>query len=43
MSPKVMLMGRAGRAFLKSVRNTSVRHSPIRMATKQARVVFQSP
>ena len=36
-------MGRAGRARLKSARKTRVRQSPMRMATKQARVVFQSP
>ena len=42
-SPKAMEMGRAGSAFLKMARSKSVKHSPIKMATKQAKVVFQSP
>ena len=43
MSPNAMLMGRAGSAFLKMARSSSVKQRPIKMATKQARVVFQSP
>ena len=35
--------GSAGRARLKIAKNISVRQRPIRMATKHARVVFQSP
>ena len=36
-------MGRAGSARLKRAKKTRVRQRPMRMATKQARVVFQSP
>ena len=43
MSPKAMEIGRAGKARLNRARQTRVRQSPMRMATKQARVVFQSP
>ena len=35
--------GRAGSARLKMARNMRVRQRPIKMATKQANVVFQSP
>ena len=42
-SPNAMLMGRAGSAFLKMARSSSVKQRPIKMATKHARVVFQSP
>lgn len=42
-SPKVIEMGRAGRAFRQMASSRRVRHSPMRMATKQAIVVFQSP
>ena len=35
--------GRAGSARLKMAKNMRVRQRPIKMATKQASVVFQSP
>lgn len=41
--PKVMEMGRAGSALRQMANSSRVRHSPIRMATKHAIVVFQSP
>ena len=41
--PKAILIGRAGSAFLKMARSMRVKLSPIRMAMKQAKVVFQSP
>lgn len=43
MSPNVIEIGRAGRALLYMASNISVRERPIRTATKQAIVVFQSP
>lgn len=42
-SPKVIEIGRAGRAFLVTARRSNVKHRPIRIATKHAIVVFQSP
>ena len=43
MSPKAMLMGKAGNAFRKMASNSRVKQRPMRMAMKQANVVFQSP
>ena len=41
--PKRMENGNAGKALLQIARNMRVKHKPMRMATKQAKVVFQSP
>ena len=42
-SPKAMLIGKAGKAFLKIANRSRVKQSPIRIAMKHASVVFQSP
>ena len=42
-SPNAIENGKAGRARRKMAKNIKVKHNPIRMATKQAKVVFQSP
>lgn len=42
-SPRVIEMGSAGKAFLVIASNKRVKHKPIRIATKHANVVFQSP
>ena len=42
-SPNAMLMGKAGRAFLKMAKSSRVKQRPIKIAMKHARVVFQSP
>ena len=41
--PNAMEKGKAGRAFWKMAKQTSVNPRPTKTATKQARVVFQSP
>ena len=43
MSPNAMLMGKAGKAFRKMAKSSSVKQRPIKIAMKQANVVFQSP
>jgi len=43
INPKVIEMGRAGRALRQMASSRRVRQRPIRMATKQAIVVVQSP
>lgn len=43
IKPNVMEIGRAGKAFRSTASNSSVKHNPIKIARKQAMVVFQSP
>ena len=43
ISPKAILMGKAGNAFRKVASRSKVKQRPMRMAIKHASVVFQSP
>lgn len=43
MRPNAMEIGNAGRACRNMASRINVKQSPIRIATKQANVVFQSP
>lgn len=43
ISPKVIEIGRAGKALRQMANSSRVRQRPMRMATKQAIVVVQSP
>ena len=42
-NPNAMENGKAGKALRQIAKNMRVKHKPIKMATKQAKVVFQSP
>lgn len=41
--PNVIEIGKAGNAFLVIASKSNVKQRPMRIATKQANVVFQSP